>query len=174
MKILDMVGDKIVLSPEVLTIPEFKALWDRDKTTDKSKCFREVSHIAFLKDNSKDNPYRFYSEYDREAALKVDFPVTKDDKFEAALEKFTIMISTRYERVIMSAFDALEAVESYYKDITLLAKNKGEFDINELLTSIKNLGAAFKQLKDLETQLQADRLGGLKTKGDHEIGEYEL
>jgi hypothetical protein len=90
------------------------------------------------------------------------------------MEKFKTLNTSRYERVVISALDALEAAESYYKDTALLARNKQEFDINELLLSIKNLGAAFKQLKELERQLQADRMEDSKIRGSSEVGMYEL
>ncbi len=174
MKLFDITNDKVQLNPQTLYVPEFKKLWDRDKTTDKSKCHREISHIVFLLDNSTDNPYMHYSEDDRKKILDIDFPIVMDEVIQNAMNKFNLLNTSRYEKVVMAALETLEAVESYYKDITLQAKNKQEFDIKELLMSMKDLGAAFKQLKELERQLQADRMEDSKVRGSSEIGMYEL
>ena len=56
MKLFDLKARIVVVSPEALLIPEFKDLWDRDKSKDKLKAHRELSYVYFISDYK--SPYR--------------------------------------------------------------------------------------------------------------------
>jgi len=103
MKIFDIIGDTIKINPSSLTIPEFKIIWDRDKTKDKVNATKELTYITFICDNSHDNPYRNYSGTDRHDILIKDFPITVDTTISIAIEKYKLLSTTRYERVVQAA-----------------------------------------------------------------------
>jgi len=48
------------------------------------------------------------------------------------------------------------------------------YNIKEHLASLADLGKAFKALRELEKQVEQDRVEGSRVKGGNEIGEYEL
>jgi len=170
MKIFDIVGTSIQLNPQSLIIPEFKALWDRDKTKEKAKCTKEITYVVFLCDNSSDNPYSNFSEEDRIEILSQDFKIEIDSLIKAAIAKFKRLNTTRYERVVIAALDSLLHVETYYKTL----KDKEEFDIIEYLNTTEKLSKAFTSLRDLEKKITSDRMSEDKVRGNTTVGDYEL
>lgn len=171
--LFDIVGSTVTIKPESLVVPEFRSIWERDKTKDKRKAFNEISYVVFLCDKSDKNPYKNYSELDRMVMLKKDFNVDEaDDLVVRAIEKYKKLKITRYERVVSAALDSLEDIEGYY--IGIKDQDKTKFDINEYLGSMEKLGKAVKSLRELEKQLESDRTEGNKVRGDNEIGLYEI
>jgi hypothetical protein len=171
--IFDIVGSNITIRPESLMIPEFKKIWTRDKNRDKKTAINEISFVVFLCDNSDRNPYKNYSEKDREVMLIKDFFITKKDGvLQEAIDKYRKLSTTRYERVVQAALGSLEEIEDYYLGIK--DQDKSEFDINEYLSSMDKLGKAIKSLRELEKQLEADRMESNRTRGNNEIGDYEI
>ena len=171
--IFDIIGTTITLKPESLMVPEFKKIWNRDKSEAKKTAINELSYIVFLCNNSDKNPYKNYSEMDRMEMLKKDFNIKEIDKVvEEAIEKYKKLNITRYERVVNAALNSLEDIEDYY--INIKNTKKEDFDVTEYLGSMEKLGKAIKSLRELEKQLEADRAEGTKVRGDSEIGLYEI
>lgn len=171
--LFDIVGSTITIKPESLVVPEFRKIWERDKTKDKKRAFNEISYVVFLHNKSDKNPYKNYSEIDRETMLKKDFSIESvDSLMSEAIEKYKKLKVTRYERVVNAALDSLEDIEGYY--LSIKEQDKTKFDINEYLGSMEKLGKAVKSLRELEKQLEADRTEGAKVRGDSEIGLYEI
>ena len=104
--------------------------------------------------------------------LQKDFNVDPDILIQEAIDKFKVLNTTRYERVVHAALDSLEDIEDYY--VGIKEKDKKEFDITEYLNSMEKLGKAIKSLRELEKQLEADRAEGNKVRGSNEIGLYEI
>ena len=104
MRIFDIVSGEVIIDPSRLMIPEFKALWQRDKTKDKQRVTKELAYIVFSYDLSADNPYRGYSEYERDIVLKRDLfndpNWVPDDKITAAIDKFKKLMETTNTRVL--------------------------------------------------------------------------
>jgi hypothetical protein len=72
MKVFDIISGEVIIDPSRLIIPEFRKLWSRDRSKNKDKAMKEIAYITFLFDLSADNPYRGYSEYERDFTLKKD------------------------------------------------------------------------------------------------------
>ena len=50
MKLFDIQQGKVVMNPTILWVPEFRTLWDRDKSKHKEQAVNEISYIVFLYD----------------------------------------------------------------------------------------------------------------------------
>jgi len=171
--LFDIVGNTITIKPESLVVPEFRKIWERDKTKEKRKAFNEISYIVFLCNKSAKNPYKNYSESDRVVMLKKDFSIEEVDKLMLeGIDKYKKLKITRYERVVTAALDSLEYIEDYY--VNARNQDKDKFDITEFLGSMEKLGKSIKSLRELESQLETDRAEGSKVRGDSEIGLYEI
>ena len=73
MRLFDIDKGRVQINPTALWIPEFKKIWNRDKTVEKVKASNEISYIVFMHDFM--SPYRDYSEVDREQKVLADcFP----------------------------------------------------------------------------------------------------
>lgn len=171
--IFDIVGNRITIKPEDLTVPEFKKIWDRDKDKDKSTAINQLTFIVFLINPSRKNPYRNYSEADRKEMLMKDFNIsTIDVLMKEATDKYKTLILTRYKRLVTAALDSTDKVTEYYKN---LDAGDPKFDITEYLNSLEKLNKGVKSLRDLEKQLDADdQEEAGKVRGQSDIGDYEL
>lgn len=54
MKLFKYEGYKITIEPEALMLKPFKAIWDRDKSKDKSVAMQELAYIYFMEDPRSD------------------------------------------------------------------------------------------------------------------------
>ena len=170
--LFDIVGTSITVKPELLAVPEFKKIWDRDKTKDKKIALNELSYIVFLSELSKRNPYRNYSESDRKEMLTIDFNITEDILITEAVDKFKKLSSSRYKRLVTAALDSSDELVDYYNNIK---STDPDFDPNDYLNTLTKLSKSVKELRELEKQLEVDNdEESGKVRGQSEIGDYEL
>ena len=50
MDLFDLRDFTVTISPKALMVPEFKALWDRDKSNNKSTALSELAYVYYLSD----------------------------------------------------------------------------------------------------------------------------
>ena len=67
----DLIDGQVSISPSSLAIPEFKAIWKRDKTKGKSDAYCELCFIYFMCDYKSE--YRNYPAHEKEGNIKKDF-----------------------------------------------------------------------------------------------------
>ena len=118
MKLFDIENGQVILNPTSLWLPEFKKLWDRDKSKTKAKAAREISYIVFLYDYR--SPYQAYPEGDRESRIKADYfsdmpNWTPDDDINAAIKRFDEFQDSASLRLLRSIKLALESINEYFK-----------------------------------------------------------
>jgi hypothetical protein len=170
--IFDIVGTNISITAEGLTVPEFKKIWQRDKSKDKGRAVKDLSFVVFMADTSKKNPYRNYSESDRKDLLIKDFDTNSGDiLIDEAIEKYKTLNTTRYKRLVTAALESSDEMIKYYKGVKF---GSPDFDLKEYQTSISTLTKSLKDLRELEKQLDLDVEEESKVRGQGEIGMYEI
>lgn len=181
MKIFDINKGHVVLDPNVLAIKEFKKLWDRDDSKDKSNAYNDISYITFVYDNSKDNPYRGYNIESRKKIVAKDVygkqNVKLDKDVKNAINKFVELQETTYTRLLTAGLHAAEKLTEYYHNVDFSkvdSRGKSLYDINTVTRNLKELGDLIKSLKSLEEMVRKDELDNTKVRGDNVIGPYEL
>ena len=121
MKIFDIEGTDIVLDPQVLGIPPFTDLWDRDKSNSKHRAYNEIRYVTFLCDISLDNKYRGYPEEERQKVLKRDFFGDEnwepDELVMEAIDKFLSFQETANSRLFKAAQKAQEKLSEYFENV---------------------------------------------------------
>jgi len=169
-KLFDIQNGKVVLNPTTLWIPEFKALWDRDKKKNKDRAVAEISYIVFL--YSYQSPYQAYSETEREKKIREDFlkdfPEWKpDDAVKDAIVKYNDLQDSVSLRLLRSTKLALETIEEYFK-------TANPDDITTIVRNAKELGNLVQSLDKLEKQVQKEQLDSGSVRGSSEVGLFEL
>lgn len=178
MKAFDIQGNRVTFTPEFLAVPEFRAIWDRDKRKGKGKATKELSYVAFLCDNTTSNPYKGYSEEIRADILKEDFIRDKDweedDLVKNAVNKLHELMETPSSRLVASALVAADKLNDYYRGVDIRRSEDGGKAAKELQHSIKELAGTIKSLYTLNEQLKKEQLDSSMTRGGFEIGEFEI
>ena len=181
MKIFDIVQGKVVLIPQSLGIPEFKKIWDRDKSKAKERAYNEISYITFMCDPTSDNPYRGYETVEREKVLKQDFirdvKWKPDEVIKAAMGKFDEMLQTTNSRLLKGAKAAADKLSVYFENIDfdeVGADGKPVYSARDLSSNLSSVGNIVKSLSQLESMVKREQLESSKTRGGGEIGLYEV
>lgn len=167
-KLFDISKGKVVMNPTSLWIPEFKSIWDRDKTKDKAKAVNEITYVVFM--HSFDSPYQAYSYEERPVKLRRDFfddTWEPDDLIKKAEKKFLELQDTPSLKLLRSVKDAIEKIEYYFR-------NASPESATEIIKNAKEMGGLVKSLDALEKQVQKEKLESMSARGGQEIGMFEL
>ena len=158
-------GGKVEIDLGVLRIPEFKALWDRDYTTEKHRANAELDFIYQVCDY-KSTYRKRYREQELVDAVIADFllkfPDWKIDAImNAAIGKYLELRDT-------SSYQDYKAIDSSMNEIRKLCKNfsipsdlgaKDKADLaNAHLNMIKNYDAAFSALQNIRKKVEEDMI----------------
>lgn len=171
MRLFDIVNGVVQMNPTTLWIPEFKALWDRDKSKDKKQATSEISYIVFM--HSFVSPYTGYSEKEREKKVRKDcFGVKSeewkpDTEVKAAIKKFLTLQDTPTLRLLKAAKEGIDKITEYYENVT--AERAAD-----IIKNTKELGALVKSLDILTKQVEKEQLENSNIRGGQAIGLFEL
>ena len=170
MRLFDIDKGRVVINPTALWIPEFKKLWNRDKTKDKADAHNEISYIVFMYDFN--SPYRDYSESDRTEKVHKDcFPedaLWKPDKeIQKAIKRFKEFQETANSRLLKAAKVAANKLTEYFREVD-------SSHATEIIRNLKELGTVVKSLDILEKQVQKEQLETNNVRGGQAIGLFEV
>lgn len=168
MELFDIEAGKVILDPNVLYVPEFKKLYDRDKSDGKNVATAEIAYVTFLCNFSSKNPYNSYSDKDKEKKVRDDtMKKEPDELINKAIKKYKEMQATVTSRLLIAAKIASNVLAEYFENA------KAE-DATEIIRNIEKLGNAVKSLYVLEIQVQKEQLEAKVIRGGNEIGMYEI
>lgn len=179
-KIFDIDNNKVVLNPQSLNIPEFKAIWDRDKSKLKGNATKEISYIVYLYDESIDNPYRAYKDEEREQIILKDFMGSEwvpDELILKAIEKFKDLKQTTNSRLLRSAKKAADKLSEYFDSVDFNVRDSSGrpvFSSRDLASNLKEVAGIVKSLNMLEEMVRKEQMESSNIRGGGDIGLYEI
>lgn len=129
--------------PEILLIKEFKALFDRDKSKNKARLWKELTYIYLAIDWK--SLYNQYSEQERHQESLSDSGITEeefnDPLFREACRKYkALQDSNKSIKMLRAAMNAADQFIDYFNDIV---------DLNERDVSGKPIFTAEKVMKEV-------------------------
>lgn len=155
----------VVYSPLALSIKEFKALWDRDKTKSKELANLELSYVCFITDFR--SVYKAYEESDRGEKIVSDlfskYPGWKPDKLVlSCIDKYKALSRTP----LMDLYDGIEhsvrKFTKYFWHVDFLEVD----DRGKPIYAAKDFGVTVKHANEI-----VDSIRELKLKVEREINE---
>ena len=179
MNLFDMKGKGISITTEALLIPEFKEIWERDKTKDKEEAVKEFSYIYFSTDFK--SPY--VQSADAGLAAKVvakDFmkdPKYKPDKtIDAAIAKYVELQETPSMRLLKASLKTVSNLTNYLETVNLHERDKHDKPIykpSDVTSALKAIGPVIESLNKVKEQVerevaQSATLRGRRIKGNRE------
>lgn len=180
MRIFDIEGNEVVLNAQILGIPPFKDLWLRDKSIDKKRVYKEIPYITFLCDNSLDNPFRGYSDSEREKILKekyFDLEWEPDKLVLEAIQQFKGFQQTSSSRLVKALQGVVDKLVEHYEKIDFDktdSQGRPIYSADIALSSIEKARKAVTSLKYLEREVLKEQAEADTARGGTEIGEYEI
>lgn len=179
MKLFDIVNGSVVLNPNSLAIPEFKQIWERDKTKTKEQATKEISFIVFLCDFN--SPYNSFREDDREDIVKQDF--LKDEKWQPdalileAIKKYRRFQETPLLNMLKAQINVVNKTTDYFNKVDydeIDERGKAKYSVSEIFKAMANTGGAINQLRMLQREVQREQVESSTSKGNNIIGDYEI
>jgi len=180
MKLFQLENNKIIIDTEILLIPEFKAIYDRDKTKVKEKAFSEFEYIYFVKDWN--SPYRVYIDIEeRKNIVKNDYIKEKNWKqdaiIEAALDRYERLTKTPIMGLIEDAYVLIDKLRKYFLtvDFTKIDKMGKRVDkALEGMSQLEKLGKIVVSVKQLEEAAAKEKLEQKRTRGNRDVSYDEV
>lgn len=181
MKIFDIEGNDIVLDPQVLGLPPFTELWNRDDSESKFRAYQEIKYVTFLCDISYDNKYRGYPEDEKIRVLKRDF--FQDEQWEPdelvleAIQKFKDFQHTVNSRLLKAAFKAADKLVEYFENVDFSKvdhNGRPVYSADSLMNNLEKLARVTRSLKLLEDEVLREQAEATLARGGSEIGEFEI
>ena len=163
MRILELNNNTVQINPECLIIPEFKKLWDRDTSKNKSVAIKEITWIYFMGDYKS-----IYQSY--EPSLRQD--IINDDIFEDkgykpdkpvndALKRYEEFQMTPSLRLLKSVRKAQEETSNYFDGVDWDERDKmGKpvYDITKVTNAMGTISKIVEGLDKLEERIKKEQL----------------
>lgn len=134
--IFELKNNQVVIRPELLLIPEFNIIWERDKSKTKDLAYKELSYIYFISD-FKSVYKTHYNNEDLINKVKIDF--IKDDKWKPdkhiieAIKKYKELQETKSMKALYTAESALDKVQAYINNIEIAEQEDANKAIEMIL-----------------------------------------
>jgi len=168
MELFDIKGGLIELNPTNLYIPEFRQIYERDKTKDKHVAMDELAYVVFLCSMSSKNPYGAYSHTIREKYVRADTIKKEPDSLILnAIKKYKELQKTASSKLVENAIKAADVLADYFGEVR-------KEDAGEIIRNMEKLGGVVKTLETLKKQLEKEQLEAASARGGNEIGLYEM
>jgi len=178
MNLLILKDNRVDVLPEALLIPEFEAIWKRDKTIKKEYALRDFAYIYFLCDYN--SVYQAYSKDTREDKIRKDLGKDRAMKIskecKVAIEKYKELQNTPSMRFLEAAKDALEAMTGYFKDVNFAERTKNGIPVykaTDVTRCLKDAGGVMKSIDDLREKVKKEIGEDTRIKGGGEAGLME-
>ncbi len=163
MKLFKLENTRVQLDPEILLIPEFKKIWERDKSKSKEKAFSEFEYIYFSNDWA--SPYRVYTNImERKDKVKKDYIKEdgwKEDSVIAEAErKYAELTKTPIMGLIEDAYTMVSKLRQFFltADFTKLDRMGKRVDkATEGMKNLEQLGKVVESLQKLEQMAAAEK-----------------
>jgi hypothetical protein len=176
MDLFDLRDFKVTISPRALLIPEFKTLWDRDKSKDKDKALQELAYVYYLSDFK--SPYLLSLDLSLVAhTVAKDFmrdeEYKPDEKINEAIVKYKDLQITPSMRLLSASLTTVNRLTDYLEEVDLNErddKNKPIYKPSDILNSIGGLVESLTKVRDqVEKEItKAGTLRGQRRKGNRE------
>lgn len=173
-------GYTLSVEPEVLLLAPFKALWDRDKTSDKRKAMQEFGFIYFMGDPRSDYQY-IVDEEERAKEIIKGQGMPKSWKADKAVQRaleFYNSFKPSSAGLLEDTRVAINKLRELLRNIDLTQtddKGKPIYTLNTITATIKQIPGLVKDLDEAERTLSKDIMNEAKARGSQSkaLGEDE-
>jgi hypothetical protein len=157
----------VKINDELLLIPEFKEIWERDMSKDKGMAYKEFAFIFFLTDYK--SVYTAYPLEEREDKIKKDFirneKWVKDAAVDAAIKKYDELQMTPVLRMLHSAKVASEKLSAYF-----ISEDP---EHRSYTSNLEKLGKIIESIDKLEDRVKREETSTSRIRGGGDIKSRE-
>jgi len=146
--------NEMIPDPVLMLVPEFKKIWDRDKTKSKEKAKREFAYIYFIADyKSEYNTFGLEKEESIAIDIMKDKEYIPDDVVIEAIEKYEKLQLTSSMRYLKSIRMTVDSLIAYLENLKYNPDKKEEYKPTEITKSLKDIEVILEKLEKWEKKV---------------------
>ena len=171
MGLFNLNNNLIVIDPSILVIPEFKTIWNKDKSKQKDEAQKALSFVYFMTDF--DSPYANIPDSKREQVVLEDF--IKDPKWsitseiQAAMNKYKMLTETPAMRLVLSTRRTLDKLCKYMDE----KEDLDDKTARAMQATIKEVANTLSGYAKMEEYARKEQKQSSRMLGDRTVGHYE-
>ena len=170
MKIFDLVNNKINFDSSLLIVPEFKNLWDKDKTKTKDYAFKQFAYIYFICDSN--SPYSNFPEDKRKEIVGKDMfkdEIKINSDLLEAIKKYNDLSESPTQRLLSSVKSKIDGVATFLNNTDI-----NEDSLVSVLKAIESTSKLVSQLATLEDAVNKEKAtDSTRRAGEKRTRKYE-
>lgn len=178
MSIFAFKDGKVAIEPLNLTIPEFKEIYDRDSSKDKTIAYIELCYVYHMSDFK--SPYNNYDDKDKDHKIRYDY--IKDPKWQpdilitTAIAKYKEINETPSLKLLKDCKIAIEKVRHYLSNVDmeeLDSRGNKVNKITDLTKAMSDIPKIVEALDKTEERVKKEELNNTKVRGNKRISDFE-
>ncbi len=179
MRLFETSNNQPVVTTECLLIPEFKKIWDSDKSKDKTTAYKQFCYIYFMTDHK--SLYNSYDTETKEEIVKRDY--IGDEKWKptkevlAAITKYQEFQNTPTMKFLDANKNAMNSLTKYFNEIDwneLDESGKPKYKVKEVTSAVKDAGGIIDNIDKLIEKVAKEQSLGSKVRGGSVGGLMEF
>ena len=179
MGLFNIKNDRVILDPDKLIIPEFKKIWDEDKSKGKVNAERILTYIYFYCDFL--SPYSIYPAYERKTVLLEEFlrgytKLESSKLVQEGIKKYEEFQKTPSMRLLEAAKVACGKLSDYFMDLDFKEMDdtgRPVYVAKDVAANLKAVGGIIESLDKTEEQVKKEITVSTKIRGGGQAGDYE-
>jgi hypothetical protein len=168
-------NNKVTIDPKLLFVPQFRVIWERDRTRLKKKANRDFAFIYFMADwQSEYNAYGLDKEVYIAEDIMRDKKYRADEEILAAIQKYEELQETSSMSYLKSVRKTVYSLIKYYDDLRYKGK-EGDlelFDPAAITKSMKEIGGIVDNLEKYEKKVKSEE-EIMQIRGGGNVGVFE-
>jgi hypothetical protein len=163
------------IEPKMLIVPEFKALWNRDKSANKARATKELAYIYFVGDYKSE-----YNTYGLEKRNMVALEIMGSGEWEPdelvtnALIKYEAMQQTYSMRYLKSVRNTVDSLMKFYNELQFKAgqQNILDYDPVPVTRGLKEIEIILEKIEKWERKVTGEE-DMMQIRGGGKVGLFE-
>jgi hypothetical protein len=162
MILFELDNNRVTFAPQALELKPFKALWDRDTTSDKKHAVAELSYVYFFSDYKSPFSNIVDEETRKEEIISV-LPNFKLKKADTVIEQACIFYSKIQNTISMGLLIAtrlgVDKIKEFFINFDLRKMDKNGrpvYNPKQINDIIRDIGRTVGGLKDVEEQVMKE------------------
>lgn len=178
MELFKLTKNQVAPSPGTLMISEFKAIWERDKSSSKELALKELGFVYYISDYK--SVYLSTAPEEREDVLKEDLMLPDkwkpDAVVKAAINKYTELQEVPTMRLLNATQDALEQLVLFFRNLKMSDRDRAGKPLyrpSEITKAMSETAKVAESLDSLREKVKRELDTKGKLRGQGELGYFE-
>jgi hypothetical protein len=163
-----------VIEAKALFIPEFKKIWDRDKSKDKARATKELAYVYFMADYLSE-----YNIYGVEKAVMIGREMMDDQKYkpdvavQEAIVKYEAMQETYSMRYLKNVRETVDSLMEFYGELSFKkGDDANKYNPKALTTALKDVELIVEKIEKWEKKVRGED-DNMQIRGGGQVGLFE-